>query len=182
MGIFNNEPEALKRGTYVNNRFYEDEYYSLDDKNRYICIYANSAVRDNKNALGIFSLAKSAKRFMLHLKATNIGLSVRDLTNVKLSEEQLELLADPTNPLNSAPIYIDDSRSLKIAELIAKIREMKKQYDIKYLIIDGVYFIDEFVHCGGNKIELERTEERIEKKIKELTKELSIPIVTTFSR
>ena len=78
--------------------------------------------------------------------------------------------------LATAPLYIDDTPGLSIFDLRAKCRRLKMQYDIKMVIIDYL----QLMTAGGGKNGVGNREQEISsisRSIKEIAKELNVPMI-----
>ncbi len=155
----------------------EPEVLSMET-NCYIYSIVKRVAIEGKCGVGIFSLRKYTPELMLHLNAAEIGLSESDIMMGKLSAEQLEQFSDGTSPLNTAPIYIDDSRMLKMTDLRDKMQAMKSKYDIKLFVIEGVGLIEELWDYDYSIEEAKRRIELKNNTLKELAKELNTSIIT----
>ncbi len=76
--------------------------------------------------------------------------------------------------LYSAPLYIDDTPSLSIFELRTKARRLVREHDIKMIIIDYL----QLMNASGMKFgSREQEVSMISRSLKQLAKELNIPII-----
>ena len=74
--------------------------------------------------------------------------------------------------LGGAPIYIDDSPALSIMDLRARARLMKREHDIELLVVDYL----QLMHAPKAESR-EREVSMISRGLKQLAKELNIPIL-----
>ncbi|MDE7457643.1 MAG: DnaB-like helicase C-terminal domain-containing protein, partial [Muribaculaceae bacterium] len=76
--------------------------------------------------------------------------------------------------LNGAPLYIDDTASLSVFELRTKARRLVREHDIKMIIIDYL----QLMNASGMKFgSREQEVSMISRSLKQLAKELNIPII-----
>ncbi|MEI2699384.1 MAG: DnaB-like helicase C-terminal domain-containing protein [Microthrixaceae bacterium] len=73
--------------------------------------------------------------------------------------------------LAEAPIFIDDSPALSIMEIRAKCRRMKAEHDVRMVIIDYLQLIH------GKAESREREISIISRSLKQIAKELDIPVI-----
>ncbi len=134
----------------------------------------NMAV-DFKKPIAFFSLEMTALELVMRLISSESEISA-DL--LKKGEElkawQQEQLAIKIQPLNDAPIYIDDTPQLTIFELRAKCRRLKQRHDIQMVFIDYL----QLMHASGDgKGNREQEISTISRQLKALSKELNIPVL-----
>ena len=76
--------------------------------------------------------------------------------------------------LYSAPLYIDDTPSLSVFELRTKARRLVREHNIKMIIIDYL----QLMNASGMKFgSREQEVSTISRSLKQLAKELSIPVI-----
>jgi replicative DNA helicase len=128
----------------------------------------------DKIPVAIFSLEMSKQQLTERFMSSISQLDAQRMKKGMLNEDELIQLKDSCGPLFEAPIYIDDSGALTPLELRAKARRLKKQHDIKCIMIDYLQLMS-----GGNyRIESRQQEVTlISRHLKALAKELDIPVV-----
>ena len=133
----------------------------------------NSAIQFNQ-PLAVFSLEMSNVQLVKRLMAMETGISSEKLRKGFSSKEDWNQLHSRISALTDAPIYIDDTPALSVFELRAKCRRMKMQHDIQLVIIDYLQLMTAGTTKGGNR---EQEISTISRSIKEIAKELNIPII-----
>lgn len=132
----------------------------------------NSAVQFDK-PVAIFSLEMSSVQLTKRLMAMETGISSEKLRKGFTSQEDWDQLHSRINALAEAPIFIDDTPALSIFELRAKCRRLKMQHDIQLVIIDYLQLMTAGTK-GGNR---EQEISTISRSIKEIAKEINVPII-----
>ncbi|WP_035846345.1 replicative DNA helicase [Crocinitomix catalasitica] len=132
----------------------------------------NTAVQFGQG-VAVFSLEMSSVQLVKRLMAMETGISSEKLRKGFTSQADWDQLHSRINALAEAPIFIDDTPALSIFELRAKCRRMKMQHDIQLVIIDYLQLMTAGSK-GGNR---EQEISTISRSIKEIAKELSIPII-----
>ena len=89
------------------------------------------------------------------------------------AQEEFEQFFHRTKQLSEAPLFIDDTPALSIFELRAKCRRLKQQHDIQLVIIDYL----QLMSSGGKGGNREQEISTISRSIKEIAKELDVPII-----
>lgn len=132
----------------------------------------NTAVQFNQG-VAIFSLEMSSVQLTKRLMSMETGLPSEKLKKGFTSEKDWNQLHENISNLAEAPIYIDDTPALSIFELRAKCRRLKMQHDIKLVIIDYLQLMTAGMK-GGNR---EQEISMISRSIKEIAKEINVPII-----
>ena len=92
----------------------------------------------------------------------------------RLSQIEWDQLMSRIKHLNGAPLYIDDTPSLSIFELRTKARRLVREHQVKFIIIDYL----QLMNASGMKFgSREQEVSMISRSLKQLAKELNIPIV-----
>ncbi len=135
----------------------------------------NTAV-DYGQGVAIFSLEMSSVQLVKRLIAAETKLSVEKLRKGDLREHEFQQLHSRISKLATAPIFIDDTPAINVFDLRAKCRRLKMQHDIQLVIID---YLQLMKGGGSNKGPGNREQEisTISRSIKEIAKELNIPII-----
>jgi replicative DNA helicase len=92
-----------------------------------------------------------------------------------LADHEFHQLHARIPKLTTAPIFIDDSPGLSIFDFRAKCRRLKAQHNIELVIIDYLQLMS--AKDGRNNGNREQEISTISRSIKEIAKELNIPII-----
>ncbi|RKH54598.1 replicative DNA helicase, partial [Corallococcus llansteffanensis] len=136
-------------------------------------IAVHAALKENK-AVGIFSLEMPADQLLMRLLASTARVDMKKLRGGRLSPHDEEKFQEMAGALYNAPIYIDDSGGLSPFDLRAKARRVKqKDPRLSLLVIDYL----QLMHQKG-KVESRQLEvAEISRALKQLAKELAVPII-----
>lgn len=134
----------------------------------------NTAV-DYGKGVAIFSLEMSSVQLVKRLIASESRLSADKLRKGDLAEHEFQQLHSRISKLATAPIFIDDTPGISVFDLRAKCRRLKMQHNIDMVIIDYL----QLMSAGGTKGAGNREQEisTISRSIKEIAKELNVPII-----
>jgi len=124
--------------------------------------------------VGIFSLEMSVEEIgdKRLLRAAHVNtMSIR---NNHLQKEDYSKLHDAGFELSKLPIYIDDTASMNLSSICARAMRMKREWDIKLLVVDYLHLISSG-SCGSRSRHEDLSE--LSRGIKILAKELNIPIL-----
>ena len=92
-----------------------------------------------------------------------------------LKEHEFQQLHSRITKLATAPIFIDDTAGISIFDFRAKCRRLKAQHNIELIIIDYLQLMSAKDGKGGGNREQEIS--TISRSIKEIAKELNVPII-----
>lgn len=133
----------------------------------------NMAV-DYNTPVAIFSLEMSNLQLVNRLISNVCNLESEKIKNGQLTGPEWENLMTRVKALYSAPLYVDDTPSLSVFELQTKARRLKSEHDIGIIIIDYL----QLMNASGMKFgSREQEVSTISRSLKQLAKELDIPII-----
>jgi len=130
----------------------------------------------NKYPVAIFSLEMSSSQLVNRLLSIESEIEANKIKKGILENHEWEQLIYKTSKLSNAPIYIDDTPSLSIFELKTKCRRLKTNYDIQIVAIDYLQLMSNEINKKGftNR---EQEIAYISRSLKEIAKEINIPII-----
>ncbi len=133
----------------------------------------NMAVNYN-TPVAIFSLEMSNLQLVNRLISNVCELPGEVIKSGQLSQPEWDQLMTRIKRLYSAPLYIDDTAALSIFELRTKARRLVREHDIKIIIIDYLQLMNASGMRFGSR---EQEVSMISRSLKQLAKELNIPII-----
>jgi replicative DNA helicase len=144
-------------------------------KTAFVLSMARNSAVDHGHAVAIFSLEMSSVQLVKRLIASEARLSADKLRKGDLRDHEFQQLHSRISKLATAPIFIDDTPGISVFDLRAKCRRLKMQHNIDLIIIDYL----QLMTAGGTKGSGNREQEisTISRSIKEIAKELNVPIV-----
>jgi replicative DNA helicase len=143
-------------------------------KTAFVLSMARNIAIDHKYPVAIFSLEMASLQLVNRLISCESELPSSMIRNGKLTNEEWKQLDHKIKPLETAPIYIDDTPAISIFELRAKCRRLKKQHDIQVVIIDYLQLMTGPPDTRGNR---EQEVSVISRSLKSLSKELNVPVI-----
>ena len=144
-------------------------------KTAFVLSMARNTAVDHGQGVAIFSLEMSSVQLVKRLISSETRIPAEKLRKGDLRDDEFQQLHSRITKLATAPIYIDDSPGISIFDLRAKCRRLKMQYDIQLVIIDYLQLMTAGSSKGGGNREQEISS--ISRSIKEIAKELNIPII-----
>jgi replicative DNA helicase len=133
-----------------------------------------AAVRNNVPT-AIFSLEMSKEQLVNRMLSAEANIDAQRLRTGELRDGDWERIFGSVTPLSKAPLYIDDTPGISVAEVRAKCRRLKIEKQLGLVVIDYLQLMS-----GTNS----RTESRqieiseISRSLKNLAKELHVPVLT----
>lgn len=124
--------------------------------------------------LAIFSLEMSNLQLVNRLISNVCELPGDKIKSGQLTTLEWDQLMARIKYLNGAQLYIDDTASLSVFELRTKARRLVREHNVKMLIIDYL----QLMNASGMKFgSREQEVSMISRSLKQLAKELNIPII-----
>jgi replicative DNA helicase len=138
-----------------------------------LTVMKNLAI-DQKLPVGMFSLEMSAPQLEVRLKSMISGVSGSRAQRGNISDYEISRLIEATEIIREAPIRIDYRAAISISTIRAKAIEWKSSDDVKLIIVDYIQLIGS---TGGKYSNREAEVSEMSRGLKQLAKELDIPII-----
>src|ERR1700712_4626015 len=125
--------------------------------------------------VGLFSLEMGSSQLVTRILSAQSDIHMEKISRGRLEDHEMkQLLVKGIQPLEKAPLYIDDSAAINIFELRAKCRRMVNKYKVGMIIIDYLQLMS---GNGDNKGNREQEISSISRALKQLAKELNVPVI-----
>jgi len=124
-------------------------------------------------SVGFFSLEMAKEQIVIRLLCADAQLDIKKVRTGFIGEREYEKLKLSAEVLSRANIFLDESASLTVMEMKAKARRLKMEHNLNLMFVDYMQLMR-----AGRRLE-NRTQEMsyISRSLKELSKELQIPVV-----
>ncbi len=134
----------------------------------------NAALHPEPVPVAVFSLEMSVGQIVKRMLSAVTDVPLGKIAKGNLTDTDMRILHERRKKLTAAPIFLDDQAALNIFELRAKARRLKQKHDIGMIIIDYLQLMS-----GGDGGNTNREQEisKISRDLKQLAKELEIPII-----
>lgn len=133
---------------------------------------ARNAAVESRIPVAIFSIEMAAVQLAIRLLSAEIRVNAHSIRTGHITEDVLPRLAQNIGILAEAPMYIDDSPSLTVLELRAKCRRLKSEHNIGLVVIDYLQLMQ-----APKSESREREISTISRSLKQLAKELDLPVI-----
>lgn len=122
--------------------------------------------------VGIFSLEMSREQLVQRFLAMDTGIDSQRLRQGRLNDQEFQRVSESMGMLAEAPIYIDDTPGISIAEMRSKARRLHSEETVELLIVDYLQLMQ------GQRSE-NRVQEisSISRSLKGLARELDVPVL-----
>ena len=132
----------------------------------------NAAVRFGI-PVAFFSLEMAAVQLCQRLMCAEAELDAQKVRTGRLEDHEWQQLNTKIGNLEKAPIFIDDTPALSIMDLRAKARRLKAEKGIGMIVIDYLQLMTGSAKAGSREQEIAS----ISRSLKELAKEIDVPII-----
>lgn len=123
--------------------------------------------------VGMFSLEMSHQQLFFRLLCAEAQVDAHKLRTGRVDRGEWQRIIKIFGTLSGAPVFIDDTPGVGIMEMRAKARRLKREHGLDLLIIDYLQLMR-----GRQRYENRQQEiSDISRSLKELAKELKIPIL-----
>ncbi|MGA1875094.1 MAG: replicative DNA helicase [bacterium] len=121
----------------------------------------------------IFSLETAKEQMVLRMLCSEARVSGHRLRTGRISEYEWERLVEAAAKLSEARIFIDDSATITVMEMMARARRVKKEAGLGLIMVDYLQLIQ-----GHNRRESRQQEiSEISRTLKGLAKEMNVPLI-----
>jgi replicative DNA helicase len=135
-----------------------------------------NAAQITKQAVAIFSLEMPAEQLitrMLSVKSRITGSILR--TGQLNSNNEWNALNEAAADLRQTKIYIDDTPTIRVAEIFSKCRKLQTENQLGLIVIDYIQLISSSSKSNGENRQQEVSE--ISRGLKALARELNVPVI-----
>ncbi|MEX6688594.1 replicative DNA helicase [Danxiaibacter flavus] len=135
----------------------------------------NAAMNSTRpTPVGFFSLEMGASQLVQRILSAESEIMMEKIARGKLEEyEYQQLQKKGIARLETAPLFIDDTAALNIFEFRAKARRLVNKHNVGFIIIDYLQLMSGSDKAGSREQEIST----ISRTLKQLAKELNIPII-----
>lgn len=132
----------------------------------------NASVRA-KVPVGIFSLEMSKEQLVQRMLCGEAMVDQQRVRTGELLDSDWPKLTRAVGPLSEAPIFIDDTVGISLAELRSKARRLKTEHNLGMIVIDYLQLLS-----VGKKSESRQQEvAQISRSLKGIARELKVPVI-----
>jgi len=138
-------------------------------------IAQNCAVKD-KMPVAFFSLEMSKEQLVQRMLCAEAPIDAQRLRIGDLKDDDWKRLVVAAERLSSAPVFIDDTAGISVAEMRAKCRRLKAEHGLKLVVIDYLQLMQGSGFSSHNENRQQEISE-ISRSLKSLARELNVPVI-----
>ncbi|MBP3222688.1 MAG: replicative DNA helicase [Actinomycetaceae bacterium] len=135
-------------------------------------ICRNSAIK-HKMPTAYFSLEMNRNELTMRILSAESGIFHHKMVKGDIKRDEWAKISATLSRISTAPLLVDDSPGITLAEIRAKCRRMKQQYNLKLIVIDYLQLIE----SSGRTESRQQEVSGFSRSIKLLAKELDVPII-----
>jgi replicative DNA helicase len=125
--------------------------------------------------VAFFSLEMSAEQLATRIISAEAEISSSDIRRGRITPEDFDKLQQVAAEIDAAPLFIDDTGGLTVAQLAARARRIKRQHGLDLIVVDYLQLLSGTSRRAQENRVQELTE--ITTNLKALAKELNVPIL-----
>ncbi len=123
--------------------------------------------------VAFFSLEMSATQLLQRLLSMMARIELQRIRTAELRQEEWLRVAEAVSQMTNLPFYIDDTAGLSVQELRARARRMRQEVGLDVVFIDYLQMLT----VRGRTENRQQEVSFISRNLKELAKELHIPVI-----
>lgn len=132
----------------------------------------NAAVTD-KHTVAIFSIEMSAEQLVQRMVCMLAKANAHRLRTGYFQDDEWKLIAEASNKLYGAPIYIDDTTDITHLGMRAKCRRLKAEHGLSMVVVDYLQLMRSHRNTENRNQEISE----IARGLKSLARELKVPVI-----
>jgi replicative DNA helicase len=135
--------------------------------------FARHAAIRHKQASAIFSLEMSRVEMVMRLLSAEARVPLHVLRSGQLTDDDWSRLAKRMAEIGEAPIFVDDTPAMNLADIRAKARRLKQRHDLKLLVVDYLQLMTSAKRTESRQQEVAD----LSRGLKLLAKEIECPVI-----
>lgn len=137
-------------------------------------IATEAAMIAKDKSVAIFSLEMPAEQLITRMLSSRSLIPSRALQTGKIQSNNLwNVLGNVVNEFSQAQIFIDDSSMTKMSDIFSKCRKLKNDHNLGMVVIDYI----QLINSSGNSENRQQEVSLISRQLKQLARELDIPVI-----
>lgn len=134
---------------------------------------ARNAAVDHRVCVALFSLEMARESVVMRLLSSESGVNSRRIRFGEHNEDEERRIMEATGVLSEAPIYVDDTPMLRMAEIRSKAVRLNYEHGVDLIIVDYLQLMQ-----GDRRFD-NRVQEvsEISRSLKGLARELNVPVL-----
>ena len=135
----------------------------------------NAAIKQGITT-AMFSVEMPAEQLMQRMLSATSGVNSDKIRSLNLNDKDWTKIDVATNKLSKAKIYVDDTPSIKLGDLMVKARKLKSLHDdLGLIVVDYLQIVEASQQAQREGTQQAVTE--ISRGLKQLARELGVPVI-----
>ena len=135
----------------------------------------NAAIKQNVT-VAMFSVEMPAEQLIQIMLSASSGVNGDKIRGLDLNDKDWTKIDVAANQLGKAKIFVDDTSSIKLGDLVVKARKLKSLHDdLSLIVVDYLQIVKGSEQSRREGRQQEVTE--ISRGLKELARELGVPVI-----
>jgi len=126
-----------------------------------------------EKSVGFFSMEMSKESLVMRLLCSDANIDIKSVRTGFVSDRDLDRLRLSAARLAKAKIFLDETPALTLLEMKAKSRRLKMEHRLDIVYVDYI----QLMRAGGRFENRNQEMSHISRSLKELAKELHVPVV-----
>ncbi len=135
---------------------------------------ARNAAVEHRACVTLFSMEMARDSLVQRLLSSESGVNSRRVRFGQHTEDEERRVMEATGVLSEAPIYVDDTPMLRVAEMRSKALRLNYERGIDMVIVDYLQLMQGEGHRGENRVQ---EISYISRALKALARELNAPVL-----
>jgi replicative DNA helicase len=123
--------------------------------------------------VAVFSLEMQKEALLLRLLASQARVNAHHFRTGRLGKEEWAKISSALSRVADAPLWIDDSASCTVLEMAAKLRRLKREHNLAFVVVDYLRLVASRGRFSNRNEEVSS----ISRALKGLAKELRVPVM-----
>jgi replicative DNA helicase len=144
-------------------------------KTSFALTIAKNAALNQKAKIALFSLEMASQPVAIRMLSSEANIDYARIWRHQYeagSQEEMKVM-EATGKLSDAPIYIDDSPMLRIAEMRAKAHRLQMEHGLDLIILDYLQLMQSDIRTDNRVQEISY----ITRSLKAIARELNVPLI-----
>lgn len=135
--------------------------------------FCRNASVHNKQTSVIFSLEMDQSEIAKRMLAAESGVSMARMNSGEMTGDDWQRIAKALQRVTTAPLFVDDSPNMSMAQITAKCRRLKQKEDLKLVVVDYLQLMS-----SGKRVESRQQEvAEFSRNLKLLAKSIGVPVI-----
>ena len=134
---------------------------------------AIQVARHNNLPVAVFSLEMPAEQLIMRMLSSTSLVEGNKLRSGYLNNNEWNMLNEAAGELRNLPVYIDDTPSIRVAEIFSKCRKLRTEKGLGMIVVDYIQLLSAAKASENRQQEVSE----ISRSLKALAREMQVPVI-----